>query len=120
VDARAEEVVEQVVALPRRIRLSRGQHQRDVEARHPRRRGRHPRVIRLHSAGRHDGRRAEPPRVGDQKLQLPRLVAAERQTGEIVALEQNAGTARGSAERGAQSDSLGQRRRQHRQRNARK
>src|SRR6202043_2740767 len=89
-DVRAEQVIEQVIALQGWSRLAGGEDERDPETGRARRGGRHARVIRLERAAGHERRRALPQRVADQKLELPRLVAAERQAGEVVALQKNA------------------------------
>src|SRR6266581_5450971 len=55
-------------------------------------------------------RRTAPERVADEEFELSRLVAAERQPGQIVALQENARAAGGPAQRIAESGSLGDRR----------
>ncbi len=50
-------------------------------------------VIRLHGAVGDQRVGALPQRVADQKFELPGLVAAGRETGAVVALDEEAGTA---------------------------
>ena len=96
----------------RRIGLGRGQHECDAQPRDARSGGRHPRVIGLHGSGCDHVRRALAARVANQELELPRLVATERQPGQIVALQQNARASAAPAKRPAKARCFGERGRQ--------
>ena len=99
---RAEQPVEQEVALQRRVGLARGEHEDAVESNGARGGGRHPRVVGLRRAARDDDVGSLREGVGHQELELARLVAAERESGEVVALDEDSWTPVGAAERGAQ------------------
>jgi hypothetical protein len=116
----AEQSIEEVVALARRLRLACRQHERDAEAGDARGGGGHARVVRLDRAGGHDDGCILMEGVANQEFELARLIAAERQPGEVIAFEQDARAARRAAERLAQAGGLGQRSRQCRERHARK
>ena len=72
-------------------------------------------MVRLHRAGGHQDGAVLPQGVGHQELQLARFVAAERQAGQVIALDQDARTAALAPERRAQPLCLLQGRRQRRE-----
>jgi hypothetical protein len=120
VDLRTQQVVQQEVALDARGRLLPGQDEAGAHPGHGRRGGRRSRVIRLQCPARHQHRRAPALRVGDEKLQLADLVAAEGEAaGEVVALDEDARTPGMTAEGVAQAAGFGERRWQVRQPDAR-
>ena len=82
-------------------------------------RRRHARVVRLHGAGRDERGGALGQRVRHQELELARLVAAQPQPREVVALHEDARTARRAAERAPQARRLVERRGQRGQPGAR-
>jgi hypothetical protein len=65
----------------------------------------------LHGAGRDDDGGAARAGVRDEKFQLPRLVAAQRQPGEVVALQQDSRRVFLAPERFPQPGQLVERRR---------
>jgi len=106
----AEQLVQEQVAL-KLVVLAPAEHQDAPQPEPARRRGRLPGVVGLGRAHRQNHIRALAPGVGHQVLQLPGLVPAEGQAGQVVSLDQNPGT----AQRGAQPGRLVQRSRQRRE-----
>jgi hypothetical protein len=88
-DGRAEQPVEDQVAAVLGGLVAR-EHEVAGEPTARGRRGRHACEVRLRAAGRDQRVAAARERVGDQRLELARLVAAEREPGQVVALDQHA------------------------------
>ena len=107
-DLGAHQPVEQQVALQRRPLLAVQQDQRHLEAELARRAGDLTAPVGLGvGAGDHRvGARRQ--NVGEQELELARLVAAEREPGQVVALDPDVGP----AERRAEARAVLERRRQ--------
>ena len=112
VNRRAEQPVEQQIALERRVGRSRREHEHAVESNRACSGGRHPRVVGLRRAARDHDVGVLRQRVAHQELELARLVAAEREPGEVVALDEDSWTPGGAAKRGAQPMRLDDGRRQ--------
>ena len=85
----------------------------------PRRRGGHSRVVGLRGAARDHDVGLPRERVRHQKLELARLVTAERQPREVITLDEDSWTASGSTQLGAQPMRLDDGRRQRGERDAR-
>ena len=100
--------IEQQVALQRRPLFAVQQHQRHLQPELARRPGDLPAPIGLGVCAGDHGVGALRQDVGEQELELTRLVAAERETGEVVALDPDVH----AAERRAQARAVVQGRRQ--------
>jgi hypothetical protein len=106
VDGRAVQVIEQQVSLKRGMVRFRRQHEVAFESGDARGRRRHSRVVGLGRAGRNQRSRSSVDRVSDEELELARLVAAQRESSEIVTLHEDARAARAASERLAKSRNL--------------
>ena len=87
------------------------EHQDAVEANRTRRGGGHSRVVGLRGAARDDDVGALRERVGHQELEIARFIAAEGQAREVVPLDEDSWTARGSVFRRAAGVDDGRRQR---------
>src|SRR5262245_51261519 len=96
----------------------RGEYEHTVESHGARCGRRHARVVRLRSAARNYDVGFLRDRVGHQELELARLVAAEGESGEVVAFDEDARTTRGAAQRSAQTLRFHDWRWKHRKRDA--
>ena len=87
----AEQRRQREVALQAQGAITR-QHEMDVEPQPGAGGGGHPTVVRLRRADRHERPSIRRHSLATQELQLPRLVAAGAEAGEVVALDPQAGT----------------------------
>ena len=94
---RADDLVEQPVALERLVARAAREEDRPQPGLAGRRR-RHPQVVGVNAGGRHHDRRAGRRGRAEQIFQRARLVAAQRQAGQVIPLDQQARPADGGGE----------------------